>query len=172
MVVAVATHSNLQAIYNSLVQSGVTSLIQAFLQAPDAAKHVAMVNAINAWQAGDAHLKSIGLTSADTLPGLRVIVGDPTGSRVFDTFSLSNNQYANIDVPAADFATTGKYKLGKNIHSFPNVMQAILSQSGVSIHSKYNTAANAKTLTITYRLGHSANEPVGCVAVAMNAPDA
>jgi len=172
MVVAVATQSNLHAIYNSLVQSGVTSLIQAFLQAPDSAKHVAMVNAINAWETGDAHLKSIGLTSADTLPGLRVMVGDPNGSRVYDTFSLSNNQYANIDVPAADFSTTGKYKLGKNIHSFPNVLQAILSQSGVSIHSKYNTAANAKTLTITHRLGHSVNEPVGCVAVAINAPDA
>lgn len=168
MVAAVATNSNLHAIHNSLIKSGTMSLIQACLEAPDATKHAAMVASINAWQASDAPQTSIGLTNADTIPGLRVIVGDPTGSRVYDTLALSNNQYANIDVPAADFATTGKYKLGKNIHSFPNVMQAILSHAGVSIHSKYNSAANSRTLTLCVRLGHSLAEPVGTVAVAMN----
>ena len=172
MVVAVATNSNLQAIYNSLIKSGTMSLIQACLEAPDATKHAAMVASINAWQASDAPQASIGLTGTDTIPGFRVLVGDPNGSRMYDTLAQSNNQYANIDVPAADFLTTGKYRLGKNLNSFPNVMQAILSNAGVSIHSKYNSAVNSRTLTLCMRVGHSSTEPVGTVAIAMIAPNA
>jgi hypothetical protein len=168
---AYASQLNLQQMHTTLTSTSVTSAITGYLEGPSQTSYDVMVTSITKWITSDVHLKSIGLTSADTISGLRLIVADSTGSRVYDSLSSTNNTYNNIDVPAKNFMTSGQYMIGKNMNTWPNVMQALLSQSGFSFHARYNTTAKAKILVYTVRIG-SPNEPIGTIVLSMIAPDA
>jgi hypothetical protein len=166
--IAYASHHNLQAMFNCMLESGVVSRIGTFLEVPADDYYVNMNDSINAWLQSNKPLTCIGLSAQDSIPGMQVIVGDPTGSCVYDSLAGTNNKYTNIDVTDS---TTGKLKIGKNVNTQPNVMQALMSQSGQSFHARYSNVANAKQLILTVRMGNNPSEPVGTVMIAMTAPD-
>ena len=154
--------------YSSMAASGVVSRICAFLEQPDAPGYNTMRDSIDAWLQSDTPLTCIGLSSQDSTPGMEVTVGDPIGSCVYNSFAGLNNKYINIEVLDS---TTGKFKIGKNVNTQPNVMQALMSQSGQSVHARYSTVAIAKQLILTVRVGNNPSEPVGTLMLAMTAPD-
>jgi hypothetical protein len=160
MVIAYASHQNLLAIYNSLVASGAMSHITYFLESRNSVTHASMVTATTDWFVSSAPKVSIGLTSGDTIPSFGMMVADSTGSRVYDTFAGTNNLFANID--------GGSQSIGKNINSHLNVLQALLSNSGLSYSMRYSTRTNEKRIMITVRIG-TPYEPIGTVVIYMKA---
>ena len=162
----------LQAIYTSLVSSSAFKSIVDFIEARGSTHeeldYNSMRTKINLWFASGAIQSSIGLPSTDSLPlGMRLLVADSTGTRVYDTPAGSNNQYANIDVLVAG-DPKGKRLIGHSIGTWPYVHAAVLSAAGTSFNSRYSDKAGAKILSFTVRIG-TLTEPVGTVILSMNA---
>jgi len=175
----VASVSFLNQLYTSLcsnsvpgyTDTNVQTYCKQFLNDPgNSTKYNTMVGAINAWLASTTIPQAaVGLPASTAIPGLRVFVLDANGATTYDSMAESNNIYTNINVPRADFLTTGKYMINENLGSRSYVMGAALSQTGVFIQTKYSNTANKKLLYLAIRQGLSSAEPTGFIIVSMDA---
>ena len=180
----VASVSFLNQLYTSLcsnsvpgyTDTNVQTYCKQFLNDPgNSTKYNTMVGAINAWLASTTIPQAaVGLPASSVpaytqIPGLRVFVLDANGATTYDSLVLGNNIYTNINVPRADFLTTGKYMINENLGSRSYVMGAALSQTGVFSQTKYSNTANKKLLYLAIRQGLSSAEPSGFIIVSMDA---
>jgi hypothetical protein len=175
----VASVSFLNQLYTSLcsnsvpgyTDTNVQTYCKQFLNDPgNSTKYNTMVGAINAWLASTTIPQAaVGLPASTVIPGLRVFVLDANGATTYDSLAAGNNIYTNINVPRADFLTTGKYMINENLGSRSYVMGAALSQTGVFSQTKYSNTANRKLLYLAIRQGLSSAEPSGFIIVSMDA---
>jgi hypothetical protein len=158
----VASSAFLHQLYNSLCSNSVQSRVMQFLNHPGSSSdYTNMAHAINSW------IQSAN--SSTVIPGLRVFVIDPNGATTYDSNAGVNNIHSNINKPALDFLTTGKYMINENLGARSYIMGAALSQSGVFSQTKYSNTANKKLLYLAIRQGLSSAEPHGFIVLAMDA---
>lgn len=167
MVNAIPSNGVLNQLYSSLCGTGAQSAIMAFFNLPNTLSYNAMEIAIVAWAASDAAKRSIGLSPSDSIFGLRVQVVEADGKTVFDLASTTNNKFANIGVPAANFSTTGKYLINENQNTRSYNMSALLSQTGIAYQTKYSNSVGTDQIYIAVRQGSTA-EPIANIVVSMN----
>lgn len=167
MVNAIPSNGVLNQLYSSLCGTGAQSAIMAFFNNPNTLSYNAMELAIVVWAASDAAKASIGLTPSDSILGLRVQVIEADGKTAFDLASTTNNTFANIGVPAANFLTTGKFLINENQNTRSYNMSAALSQTGIAYHTKFSNSVGTNQIYIAVRQG-STSEPIANIVISMN----
>ena len=175
MVIANGSNGLLANLYSSFCGSKAHNVVIDFLERDTQDAYngtspslfaITMPSAISAWMSALSTLQSVGLTNQDSIPGLRVQVIMADGKTAYDSNS-NNNSYANINVPAANFSTTGKYLINENQNSRIYNMAAALSTSGVSHMLKYSNSVGVNQRYIAVRQG-SQTEPLGNIVISMN----
>jgi hypothetical protein len=166
MVNAVASNSVLSQLYSNFCSTGNQSLVVTYLNADSSTTYTPLINAIPAWISATLTKQAIGLTSTDTISGLRVQVILPDGETAYDSNS-SSNAFANINIPKSDFLTSGKYLINVNQNTRSYNMNAALSQTGIAYQIKYSNSTSTNQMYIAVRQG-STSEPLGNIVISMN----
>jgi hypothetical protein len=136
--------SALNTIYNSKL---LNTWILTFLQNPTVQNYNNMETAI----------KSVFTTlncSASVGVGLRFLITSSDGRVVYDTTKANNvNTHANYIAP--------EQSIGENHSSRPEIMQALLSTSGIGICKRYSNTASDLLFYLATRLGSGPDSPEG-----------
>lgn len=95
---------------------------------------------------------------------LRLQVIHPSGTTLLDTYSV-NNAYDNIDLPAPDFATSGRYLINNNQGNRLHIMTAFLTAKGISEFIHHSRTTNTIQVYNAQRLGPQ-HEPLAAVVIS------
>jgi hypothetical protein len=110
----------------------------------------------------EAHL--LGDLIPYQIQGLRIQVINVDGTTLLDTYS-PNNAYDNIDKPASNFATTGKYLINSNQGNRVYNQIAFISAKGISELIQLSRTTNTVQVYLAQRIG-SQIEPIANIVVS------
>jgi hypothetical protein len=157
----------------------VQTAISNYLQNRDSSTYQIMSDSIQNWMYGVTNwtttvpnstlLSAIGLPLGTTLiKGFHVSLASIQGERLFDSRATTNNANANIGVPADDFLTTGKYKIGKTT-SLTGLIGSSFSTTGTFIEKYYSSTDRGFEYALTVRQSDAANNSAGVVRIILSA---
>ena len=101
-----------------------------------------------------------GATNTALLPtNYRLIIAANDGTVVYDS-SKTTNSAVNVGVVST---LTGKYQIGENHLTRPELLLACLNQPGVGTSSRLSLTTKKMSHYVAYRVGSSSNNPVGFI---------
>jgi len=101
--------------------------------------------------------------------GFRLLIAESDGTVVYDSSrSAVANQFANINKIAVNSVTnTAGYVINENHNSRPEIMQAILSESGNATSLRYSKSVSNELQYYALRLGNSPSVNVGTIRASL-----
>jgi len=147
-----SNYPNLAQLNNAVlscdVSGNVENLIQSFLVDLSANTYTPMVNALNG---------ALGTYGVGTNSTLRILLAVDDGTVAYDSSKGVSNTYANY--------TAGT--INENHNTRPEIMVAILGNSGVGISNRYSRTSAAFLKYQATRLGSSTQTNLGTFRVSL-----
>ena len=138
--------ANMMALMASL-QASASDACWNFLQSEDQATYANALAAVQSWVT----------QNAANINGLRVVLTLADGTVAVDT-SKNNNSFSNFQSKI----------INENHNSRIAILCSLLSNSGISLETKFSTTTRSKSYDIAQRMGQSPEESIGCLRISIS----